>query len=117
MDAVALHETASKWLDTFLQRHGDLADGDFNDGSGSFSMGNLFHGTALIGCPGNVGDRELPGYPDNATYELVHNGGTGRILYDLAEHYSSPVTPSGSKRTSGGCRRQPSGSFVKETPT
>ena len=44
MDAVALHDTASKWLDGFLQRHGDLADGDFSDGSGSFSMGKLFHG-------------------------------------------------------------------------
>ena len=87
MDAVGLHDTASGWLDTFLQRHGDLADGDFNDGSGNFSMGKLFDGTALIACPGNTGNRELPGYPENDTYELVHNGGTGRILYDLAEHY------------------------------
>ena len=78
MDAVALHDTAAKWLDGFLQRPGDLADGDFNDGSGSFSLGRLFHGTALMGCPG---------YPAHETYELVHNGGTGRILYDLAEHY------------------------------
>jgi len=78
MDAVALHETAAKWLDGFLQRPGNLADGDFNDGSGSFSLGRLFHGTAIIACPG---------YPANETYELVHNGGTGRILYDLAEHY------------------------------
>jgi hypothetical protein len=78
MDAVALHDTAAKWLDGFLQRPGDLADGDFNDGSGSFSMGRLFHGTALIACPG---------YPSHETYELVHNGGTGRILYDLADHY------------------------------
>jgi len=87
MDAVALHDTAAKWLDTFLQRHGDLADGDFNDGSGSFSMGRLFHGTAIIACPGGTGNLELPGYPENDTYELVHNGGTGRILYDLADHY------------------------------
>ena len=39
-------------------------------------MGKLFHGTAIIACPGLF-----------ETYELVHNGGTGRILYDLAEHY------------------------------
>ncbi len=78
MDAVALDDTAAKWLDGFLQRPGDLADGDFNDGSASFSLGRLFHGTAIIACPG---------YPSNETYELIHNGGTGRILYDLAEHY------------------------------
>jgi hypothetical protein len=78
MDAVGLHDTAAKWLESFLQRPGDLADGDFNDGSGSFSLGRLFHGTAILACPG---------YPKGETYELVHNGGTGRILYDLAEHY------------------------------
>jgi len=87
MDMVALHDTAAKWLDGFLQRPGDLADGDFNDGSGSFSLGRLFHGTAIIACPGGPAIDDLPGYPHDESYELVHNGGTGRILYDLAEHY------------------------------
>ncbi len=58
-----------------LQRPGTFADGDFVDGSGNFCVGKLFHETALF---------DYPGYD---TYELVHNGGTGRILYDLAEHY------------------------------
>jgi hypothetical protein len=75
MDAVGLHHTAAKWLEAFLQRPGAAADGDFNDGSGNFSIGKLFFGTAITDCPGSD------------TYELVHNGGTGRILYDLAEHY------------------------------
>ena len=75
MDAVGLHDTAAKWLDSFLQRSGTSADGDFNDGSGNFCIGKLFHDTAIIDCSGYD------------TYELVHNGGTGRILYDLAEHY------------------------------
>jgi hypothetical protein len=75
MDMVGLHDTAAKWLDTFLQRPGAPSDGDFNDGSGNFSIGKLFHETAVIDCPGYD------------TYELVHNGGSGRILYDLAEHY------------------------------
>ena len=75
MDMVGLHDTAAKWLDSFLQRPGAPSDGDFNDGSGDFSIGRLFHETAVIDCPGYD------------TYELVHNGGTGRILYDLAEHY------------------------------
>ena len=47
----------------------------FSDGSGNFCTGKLFHDMAII---------DVPGY---STYELVHNGGTGRILYDLAEHY------------------------------
>ena len=75
MDLVGLHENAAAWLDRFLQRPGTIADGDFDDGSGNFCTGQLYHGTAII---------DIPGYP---TYELVHNGGTGRILYDLAEHY------------------------------
>jgi hypothetical protein len=75
MDLVGLKDEAAKWLEGFLQRPGDLADGDFSDGSGSFSQGKLFHETAL-------GD--FPGYP---SYELIHNGGTGKILFDLAEHF------------------------------
>jgi hypothetical protein len=75
MDMVGLHEAAAKWLDSFLQRSGTLSDGDFSDGSGNFCIGKLFHETAVYDCPGYD------------TYELVHNGGTGRILYDLAEHY------------------------------
>ena len=75
MDSVGLHDTAARWLDGFLQRPGTPGDGDFNDGSGNFCTGKLFHETAIIDCPGYD------------TYELVHNGGTGRILYDLAEHY------------------------------
>jgi len=75
MDAVGLHDIAARWLDGFLQRPGTAADGDFSDGSGNFCTGKLFHDTAVIDCPGYD------------TYELVHNGGTGRILYDLAEHY------------------------------
>jgi hypothetical protein len=75
MDAVGLHDTASKCLDGFLQRPGAVADGGFHDGSGNFCIGKLFRGTAITNCPGHD------------TYELVHNGGTGRILYDLAEHY------------------------------
>ncbi len=75
MDAVGLHDTAARWLEGFLQRPGTPSDGDFNDGSGNFCIGKLFHETAIIDCPGYD------------TYELVHNGGTGRILYDLAEHY------------------------------
>jgi hypothetical protein len=75
MDLAGLHDTATAWLDSFLQRPGAMSDGDFSDGSGNFCIGRLFHNTALI---------DVPGYP---TYELVHNGGTGRILYDLAEHY------------------------------
>jgi len=76
MDAVGLHDAAAQWLEGFLQRPGTLADGDFLDGSGNFCQGKLFHETAVIDCPGYD------------TYELVHNGGTGRILYDLAEHYA-----------------------------
>lgn len=75
MDAVGLHDDAGKWLQGFLDRPGTLADGDFNDGTGNFCTGKLFHDTATIDCPG--GD----------TYELVHNGGSGRILFDLADHY------------------------------
>lgn len=75
MDLAGLHDTAATWLDRFLQRPGAMADGDFSDGSGNFCIGRLFRNTALT---------DVPGYP---TYELVHNGGTGRILYDLAEHY------------------------------
>ena len=75
MDAVGLHDTAAQWLGGFLERPGTPADGDFVDGSGNFCQGKLFHETAVIDCPGYD------------TYELVHNGGTGRILYDLAEHY------------------------------
>jgi hypothetical protein len=75
MDAVGLHDAAGNWLDSFLQRPGTPSDGDFNDGSGNFCIGRLYHDTAIIDAPG--GD----------TYELVHNGGTGRILFDLAEHY------------------------------
>jgi hypothetical protein len=75
MDVVGLHDTAAKWLDSFLQRPGAPSDGDFSDGSGNFSTGKLFHETAIINHPGYE------------TYELVHNGGSGRILYDLAEHY------------------------------
>ncbi|MGZ7046408.1 MAG: hypothetical protein ACXVJK_08790, partial [Candidatus Aminicenantales bacterium] len=75
MDRVGLHATAARWLDGFLQRPGTPSDGDFSDGSGNFCKGKLFHETAVIDCPGYD------------TYELVHNGGTGRILYDLAEHY------------------------------
>lgn len=108
MDAVGLHDTAARWLGGFLQRPGDPADGDFNDGSGSFSLGKLFHGTAIIACPG---------YSEYETYELVHNGGTGRILYDLAEHYFLTGTLNGSEGINGECRRRPSGSFAKGTPT
>ena len=75
MDAVGLHDSAANWLDGFLQRPGTASDGDFNDGTGNFCIGKLFHETAIIDCPGYD------------TYELVHNGGTGRILFDLAEHY------------------------------
>ena len=70
-----LHDAAATWLDGFLQRPGTLSDGDFNDGTGNFCIGKLFHDTAINDCPGCD------------TYELVHNGGTGRILYDLADHY------------------------------
>ena len=59
----------------FYRRPGTPSDGDFNDGSGNFCIGKLFHETAIIDCPGYD------------TYELVHNGGSGRILFDLAEHY------------------------------
>lgn len=76
MDVVGLHDTAVKWLDSFLQRPGSMADGDFNDGSGNFCTGKLFHETAIY--------TKSPVYD---TYELIHNGGTGRILFDLAEHY------------------------------
>jgi hypothetical protein len=75
MDAVGLHDAAGSWLEGFLQRPGALPDGDFNDGTGNFCYGKLYHDTSTIDCPG--GD----------TYELVHNGGTGRILYDLVDHY------------------------------
>jgi hypothetical protein len=75
MDAVGLHDAAAQWLEGFLERPGTPGDGDFIDGSGNFCTGKLFHETAVIDCPGYD------------TYELVHNGGTGRILYDLAEHY------------------------------
>ncbi len=75
MDVVGLHDTAGTWLDGFLQRPGTPSDGDFSDGSGNFCIGKLFHEAAIIDCPGYD------------TYELVHNGGSGRILYDLAEHY------------------------------
>ncbi|MCX6559366.1 MAG: hypothetical protein NTZ26_02520 [Candidatus Aminicenantes bacterium] len=75
MDTAGLHETAAGWLDGFLKRSGTVADGDFVDGSGNFCLGKLFHETAVF---------DNPGYE---TYELVHNGGTGRILYDLAEHF------------------------------
>ena len=75
MDLAGLHESAAKWLEGFLQRPGTLADGDFTDGTGNFCVGKLFHSTALTDVPGHF------------TYELIHNGGTGRILYDLAEHY------------------------------
>ena len=75
MERVGLHDTAVRWLDGFLRRPGTASDGDFNDGSGNFCTGKLYHETAIIDCPGYD------------TYELVHNGGTGRILYDLAEHY------------------------------
>ena len=75
MDLAGLHDTAATWLGNFLQRSGAPADGDFNDGSGNFCLGRLFHDTAILDAPGCW------------TYELVHNGGTGRILYDLAEHY------------------------------
>ena len=75
MDLAGLHESAAKWLEGFLQRPGTLADGDFADGTGNFCVGKLFHSTALTDVPGHF------------TYELIHNGGTGRILYDLAEHY------------------------------
>jgi hypothetical protein len=75
MDMVGLHDEAAKCLEDFLQRPGTPADGDFSDGSGNFCIGKLFHETSVT---------DIPGYN---TYELVHNGGTGRILYDLAEHY------------------------------
>ena len=75
MDLAALHDTAATWLQTFLERPGTPGDGDFLDGSGNFCTGKLFHAMAIIDVPGH------------STYELVHNGGTGRILYDLAEHY------------------------------
>ena len=75
MDAVGLHDAAATWLNGFLQRPGTPSDGDFNDGTGNFCIGKLFHETAVNDCPGYD------------TYELVHNGGSGRILYDLAEHY------------------------------
>ena len=75
MDAVGLHDAADTWLESFLQRPGTPSDGDFNDGSGNFCIGKLFHDTAIIDVP--AAD----------TYELVHNGGSGRILYDLADHY------------------------------
>ncbi len=80
MDLVGLHDSAAKWLESFLERPGTPSDGDFQDGSGNFCTGKLFHEAAIsnaVGVP-------HPGYD---TYELVHNGGTGRILYDLAEHY------------------------------
>jgi hypothetical protein len=81
MDMVGLHDTASKWLDTFLERPGTPSDGDFSDGSGNFCLGKLFHETAIASPPYGP----LPkGYD---TYELIHNGGSGKILYDLAEHY------------------------------
>ncbi|MCL5096339.1 MAG: hypothetical protein M1608_02140 [Candidatus Omnitrophica bacterium] len=80
MDMVGLHDASAKWLDGFLQRPGTPADGDFSDGSGNFCLGKLFHNTAIRNPDPAV-------YPDIDTYELVHNGGTGRILYDLAEHY------------------------------
>jgi hypothetical protein len=75
MDAVGLHDAAGNWLDGFLQRPGAPSDGDFNDGTGNFCTGKLFHDTAVNDCPGCD------------TYELVHNGGSGRILFDLADHY------------------------------
>jgi hypothetical protein len=80
MDLVGLNETAARWLESFLQRTGTPSDGDFEDGSGNFCTGKLFHETAAM----SFGGVTHPGYD---TYELVHNGGTGRILYDLAEHY------------------------------
>jgi hypothetical protein len=75
MDAVGLHDAAGKWLASFLDRPGTPSDGDFHDGTGNFCIGKLFHGTVINDCPGYD------------TYELVHNGGSGRILYDLADHY------------------------------
>ena len=75
MDLTGLHEASATWLGGFLQRAGSPGDGDFADGSGNFCIGRLFRGTPIT---------DAPGYP---TYELIHNGGTGRILYDLAEHY------------------------------
>jgi hypothetical protein len=75
MDVVGLHDTAAQWLEGFLQRPGAPSDGDFSDGSGNFYKGRLFHESAIF---------NQPGYE---TYDLNHNGGTGRILYDLAEHY------------------------------
>ena len=81
MDVVGLHDTAATNLDSFLERPGTPSDGDFNDGSGNFCIGKLFHETASFNPKG------FAAYPGSETYELVHNGGTGRILYDLAEHY------------------------------
>lgn len=75
MTETAAWSPASRWLEVFLERPGALADGDFNDGSGNFYDGGAFHGTTVYDAPGAK------------IYELIHNGGTGRILYDLAEHY------------------------------
>jgi hypothetical protein len=84
MDLVGLGDTSAQWLDHFLYRPGTPSDGDFSDGSGNFCAGKLFFGTASIDARHAGG---LLCHPGCETYELVHNGGTGRILYDLAEHY------------------------------
>ena len=51
MDAVGLHDAAATWLDSFLQRPGTPSDGDFNDGTGNFCIGKLFHETARHRLP------------------------------------------------------------------
>ena len=76
MDAVGLHDTAAKWLESFLQTTGHAVRRRFQR-----RVGKFLHRQALSR---NGGSSTCPGYD---TYELVHNGGTGRILYDLAEHY------------------------------
>ena len=85
MDVVGLPDTAAARLDSFLERFGTPSDGDFSDGSGSFSLGKLFHETASI--KRKKDGKGIAPYPGSATYELVHNGGTGKVLYALAEHY------------------------------
>ena len=103
MDLVGLHDIAATWLDGFMQRPGAAGDGDFDDGSGNFCIGQLFHDMAII---------DIPGYP---TYELVHNGGTGRILYDLAGGtYFLTGDTKWLRKTNGECRRRPSGLFGRE---
>ena len=81
MDVVGLHDTAAHELARFMDRSGTLSDGDFTDGSGNFCIGKLFHETS------SFNPNSFVSYHGCETYELVHNGGTGRILYDLAEHY------------------------------